>query len=126
KEQIQRNLLIMQSKLENEQLQVKYIEEQNEKERQIAENNETKKNLELLNIQKEATDKQNQLNSLELKATKNRQMMFVVIMIIMVAFLVFAAYSVIKFRKQNRIIEKNNLVIQQTNAELVGTIEQVN
>lgn len=126
KEQIQRNLLIMQSQLENEQLQLKYIEEQNEKERQIAENNENKKNLELLNTQKDAADKQNQLNSLELKATKNRQLMFIVIMSIMVLFLAFMIYFILRFRRQNRIIEKNNLIIQQTNAELVGTIEQVN
>lgn len=126
KEQIERNLVIMQSQLENEQLQLKYIEEQNEKERQIAVNNETKKNLELVNIQKEATEKQNQLNTVELKATKNRQLMFIIIMVIMILFLGFAIYSIIKFRKQNRIIEKNNLIIQKTNAELVGTIEQVN
>ncbi|MBI3134311.1 MAG: SpoIIE family protein phosphatase [Bacteroidetes bacterium] len=126
KEQIQRNLLIMQSQLENEQLQLKYIEEQNEKERQIAENSENKKNLELLNTQKDAADKQNQLNTLELKATKNRQLMFMVIMGIMVLFLAFTIYFILRFRRQNRVIEKNNLIIQQTNAELVGTIEQVN
>jgi serine phosphatase RsbU (regulator of sigma subunit) len=126
KEQIQRNLLLMQEQLENEQLQVKYIEEQNEKERQQAENNDNKNKLELLNTQKEASDKQNQLNTLELKATKNRQMMFIVIMIIMILFIAFMVYFIVRFRKQNKIIEKNNIIIQQTNAELVGTIEQVN
>jgi serine phosphatase RsbU (regulator of sigma subunit) len=126
KEQIQRNLLLMQEQLENEQLQVKYIEEQNEKERQQAENNDNKNKLELLNTQKEASDKQNQLNTLELKATKNRQMMFIVIMIIMILFIAFMVYFIVRFRRQNKIIEKNNIIIQKTNAELVGTIEQVN
>jgi len=126
KEQIQRNLVIMQSQLENEQLQIKYIEEQNEKERQIAENNENKKNLELLNSQKDATDKQNQLNKLELKASKNRQIMFIIIMVIMVLFIAFMVYFIVRFRKQNKIIENNIQIINKTNAELVGTIEQVN
>ncbi|MBK6526433.1 MAG: hypothetical protein IPG07_13345 [Crocinitomicaceae bacterium] len=116
----------MQEQLENEQLQVKYIEEQNEKERQQAENNDNKNKLELLNTQKEASDKQNQLNTLELKATKNRQMMFIVIMIIMILFIAFMVYFIVRFRRQNKIIEKNNIIIQKTNAELVGTIEQVN
>jgi len=126
KEQIQRNLLLMKEQLENEQLRIKYIQEQTEKERQLSENNENKNKLELLNTQKEASDKQNKLNTLELKATKNRQVMFIVIMIIMVLFIAFMVYFIVKFRKQNKIIESNNLVINKTNEELVSTIEQVN
>lgn len=126
KDQIQRNLLLMQEKLEKEKLQSKFIEEQNEKERQQRLNEDQKNKLEILNAQNAATEKENQFNQLEIKAAKNRQIMFIAIMIIMVLFIAFMIFFIARSRKQNKIIEKNNLIIQKTNSELITTIEQVN
>ena len=126
KDQIQRNLLLMKEQLENEQLQVKYIEEQNQKELQIAENANNLSKLELLNTQKEAADKEAALSRLEADASREQRNLFISIFVILTIFLIFLIGFIIRFRKQKRIIEQNAVIINKTNEELVGTIEQVN
>jgi serine phosphatase RsbU (regulator of sigma subunit) len=126
KEQIQRNLQLMKEQLENEQLQVKYIEEQNQKELQMAENANNLNKLELLNTQKEAADKEAALSRLEADASREQRNLFISIFVILTIFLVFLVGFIIRFRKQKRIIEQNAVIINKTNEELVGTIEQVN
>jgi len=126
KEQIQRNLLLIKEQLENEQLQKQFIEEQNQKELQIAENANNLNKLELLNTQKEAADKANALTSLELKASNDQRRMFIVIFVILILFLAFLIVFIVRFRKQKKIIESNSVIISKTNSELIGTIEQVN
>jgi len=126
KDHIERNLLLMQEQLANEQLQKEFLKEQSEKEIQIAENKNKENELTLLNTQKDAAEKETMLKSTELKASAERQNMVLGIMAILILFLIFLVYFIFKFRKQKRIIEKNNETIQITNKELVVTIEQVN
>ena len=126
KDHIERNLLLIQGQLANEQLQKEFLKEQSEKELQIAENKSKENELALVSSQKVAAEQESQLKSTELQASSQRQQLVLGIMGILVLFLIFLVYFIFKFRKQKRIIEKNNQTIQITNKELVVTIEQVN